>query len=73
MDWYETLKTTAMVMLIFDIMLNWGWYRNRKSSDKAELVDGFKTIWHRRFNTMTTVVVTITAIAIIAHWIKALI
>lgn len=73
MDWYETLKTTAMVMLIFDIMLNWGWYRNRKSSDKVELVDGFKTIWHRRFNTMTIVLVTITAIAIIAHWIKALI
>lgn len=73
MDWYETLKTTAMVMLIFDIMLNWSWYRHRKSSDQAELVDGFKTIWHRRFNTMTTVVVTITAITIIAHWIKALI
>lgn len=73
MDWYETLKNTTWVVLILDIIINFSYYKGRTSDTNDGKSYQFKTVWHRRFNTFTTVLVIICAIAIVSHWIKALI
>lgn len=74
MDWYETLKVATLIIGVLEIFINYSYYKSVPvfNADPKQIYQ-FKSIWHRRLNRLANIIFIICAIAIIAHWIKALI
>lgn len=70
MGWYEILQSIFVVIVVFEMIINYPYYKNMPAFGfNTEQNYEFETIWHERFNIFVRYMLIIYVIMTIMYWI----